>query len=55
MILDIFESMLQGIPSKKSISINKKIKLLQQEEWYKEGNYLYSTMLLEILFIKTIL
>ena len=36
MISDIFESVLQSIPSKKSLSINKKIKLLRQEEWYKE-------------------
>jgi hypothetical protein len=35
MILDLIGSMLQGIPSKKSISINKKIKLLRQEDWYK--------------------
>ena len=36
MISDIFESVLQSIPSKKSLSINRKIKLLRQEEWYKE-------------------
>ena len=35
MILDLFGSMLQSIPSKKNLSINKKIKLLRQEEWYK--------------------
>ena len=34
-ISDLFESVLQGIPSKKSLSINKKIKLLRQEDWYK--------------------
>ena len=36
MISDILESVLQSLPSKKSLSINKKIKLLGQEEWYKE-------------------
>ena len=35
MILDLIVSMLQGIPSKKNISINKKIKLLKDEDWYK--------------------
>ena len=35
MISDLMGSMLQGIPSKKNISINKKIKLLKQEDWYK--------------------
>ena len=35
MISDLFGSVLQSIPSKKSLSINKKIKLLRQEEWYK--------------------
>ena len=60
MISDLIGSMLQGIPSKKNISINKKIKLLRQEDWYKEllintEIYLYSTMLLGILFTKMIL
>ena len=36
MISDLIGSILQGIPSKKSISINKKNKLLRQEDWYKE-------------------
>ena len=36
MILDLIGSMLQGIPSKRNLSINKKIKLLKQEEWYRE-------------------
>ena len=36
MISDLFGSVLQGIPSKKNLLINKKIKLLRQEEWYKE-------------------
>ena len=40
MILDLIESMLQGIPSKKSISINKKIKLLRQEDCYKAIIYI---------------
>lgn len=35
MISDLMGSMLQGIPSKKNILINKKIKLLKQEDWYK--------------------
>ena len=35
MISDLIGSMLQGIPSKKNISINKKIKLLKDEVWYK--------------------
>lgn len=35
MISDLIGSMLQGISSKKNISINKKIKLLKQEDWYK--------------------
>ena len=35
MIFDLFGSILQGIPSKKNLLINKKIKLLGQEEWYK--------------------
>ena len=36
MISDLIGSMLQqGIPSKKNISINKKIKLLRGEDWYK--------------------
>ena len=35
MIFDLFGSVLQGIPSKKNLLINKKIKLLRQEEWYK--------------------
>ena len=36
MISDLIGSMLQGIPSKKNISsINKKIKLLRAEDWYK--------------------
>ena len=35
MIFDLFGSILQGIPSKKNLLINKKIKLLRQEEWYK--------------------
>ena len=34
--LDLIGSVLQSIPSKKNLSINKKIKLLRQEEWYKE-------------------
>ena len=36
MISDLIGSILQGIPSKDNISINKKIKLLRQEDWYKE-------------------
>ena len=35
MISDLIGSMLQGIPSKENISINKKIKLLRAEDWYK--------------------
>ena len=35
MISDLIGSMLQGIPSKKNISINKKSKLLRSEDWYK--------------------
>lgn len=33
---DVVGSLVQGIPSKKSRLINKKIKLLSQEDWYKE-------------------
>ena len=45
MISDLIGSMLQGIPSKKNISINKKIELLRGEDWYKaiinkQGNIL---------------
>ncbi|MCQ6277617.1 hypothetical protein JMM81_22520 [Bacillus sp. V3B] len=36
MLVDLFGSLLQGIPSKKNILINKKTKLLSQEDWYKE-------------------
>jgi hypothetical protein len=35
MISDLIGSMLQGIPSKKNISINKKIELLRGKDWYK--------------------
>lgn len=35
MISGLIVSLLQGIPSKKNISINKKNKLLKQEDWYK--------------------
>jgi hypothetical protein len=36
LLVDLFGSLLQGIPSKKNIIINKKIKLIRQEDWYKE-------------------
>ena len=35
MISDLIGSMLQGIPSKENISINKKSELLRGEDWYK--------------------
>ena len=50
MISDLIGSMLQGIPSKENISINKKSELLRSEDWYKtiinkHGNILMGNVL----------
>ena len=56
MISDLIGSMLQGIPSKNNISINKKIKLLKQEDWYKaivnkHGNlFIYNNAFRDFVF-----
>ena len=60
MISDLIGSILQGIPSKKSISINKKNKLLRQENWYKEivnkhGNlFLFNSAVRDFIYQKDI-